>query len=171
MNMRKLTLLLAGVIILTAFPSCSRTQVENGDQKQKSETIKIVTFGGTVTEGTSAKLDLYYDCFQYGTTTVNRVKETQTWWAILERILTDWVDEDVEIVSSGVAGNSVAKGAARLEDDVLSHSPDYVLVMFGMDDALAGVKAENFRKDLEKIVKRLFMFRYKGKNQWGCCYD
>jgi len=153
--MRKLTLLLAGVIILTAFPSCSRTQVESEELKQKSEAIYIVAFGGTVTEGTSAKLDVLHDCFKWGTGEVNMVRKTQTWWSILERILTDWVEGDVEIISSGLAGNTAANGAARLEDDLLSHSPDYVLVMFGMDDALAGVEAETFRKDLEKIVNRI----------------
>ena len=116
---------------------------------------KIVTFGGTVTEGTSAKLDVFHDCFKWGTTTVNKVKETQTWWSILERILTDWVEGDIAIINSGSAGNTASNGAARLEDEVLSHSPDYVLVMFGLDDALAGVEADNFRKDLEKTVNRI----------------
>jgi len=67
----------------------SRTQEEGGDTKQKSEAIKVVVFGGTVTEGASAKLDVSQDCFKWGTTDVNMVKKTQTWWSILERILTD----------------------------------------------------------------------------------
>ena len=150
------TSFLTSIVLLTMFYSCGRTQEEDNkvtvDLKQKSEVIKIVTFGGTVTEGTSAKLDVLYDCFMWGTTTVNKVRETQTWWSILERILTDWVEEEVEIISSGLAGNTAANGVARLEDDVLSHSPDYVLVMFGMDDALADVGADSFRGDLEKIV-------------------
>ena len=149
------TLLLAGIVLLTMLYSCSRTQEEGGDLMQKSEAIKFVTFGGTVTEGTSAKLDVLYDCFVWGTTTVNKVRETQTWWAIMERILTDWVEGDVEIISSGLAGNTAANGIARLEDDILTHSPDYVLVMYGMDDALAGVEADNFRQDMEKIVNRI----------------
>ncbi len=152
------TLLLAGIVLLTTLYSCSRTKESaevTGEMKQKSEATKIVLFGGTVTEGTSAKLDLFHDCFKHGTNTVNKVRETQTWWSILERILTDWVDGEVEIICSGLAGNTVAKGAARLEYDVLSHSPDYVLVMFGMDDVLASVDAENFREDLEKVVNRI----------------
>ena len=153
------TLLLASILFFATLNSCGSMQEEDNmvteDLKQKSETIKVITFGGTVTEGTSAKLDLFYDCFQYGTTNVNNVKETQTWWSILERILTDWVEGDIEIISSGVAGNTIANGADRLEDDVLSHSPDYVLVMFGMDDVLAGVEADSFRGDLEKIVNRI----------------
>ena len=148
-------LLLVAIILLTIFYSCGRTQEESKNLKQKSEAIKIVTLGGTVMEGTSAKLDVLHDCIKWGTTTVNKVRETQTWWSILERILIDWAEGDVEIISSGLAGNTAANGIDRLENDVFSHSPDYVLVMFGMDDALAGVEADKFREDLEKIVNRI----------------
>ena len=148
-------LIMAPIVLLTMLFSCGRTQEESKNLNQKSEAIKIITFGGTVTEGTSAKLDLLHDCFKWGTTTVNKVRETQTWWSILERILTDWVEEDVEIISSGLAGNTAANGIIRLEDDVLSHTPDYVLVMFGLDDVLAGVEADSFRGDLEKIVDQI----------------
>ena len=130
--------------------SCKGTE-----DRETPVALKIVTFGGTVTEGTSAKLDVFHDCFQYGTTTVNKVRDTQTWWAISERILRDWVDGGVEVISAGSAGNTASRGVGRLEDDVLSHSPDLVLVMFGMDDALAGVEADNFREDLKKIVNRI----------------
>ena len=143
------TLLLIGVLLTSALYTCKGTA-----DREKPAALRIVTFGGTVTAGMSAKLDINHDCFQFGTTTVIKVRETQTWWAILERILTDWVEGEVEIISSGLAGNSVANGVARLEGDVLSHSPDYVLVMFGMDDALAGVEADSFKDDLEKIVNR-----------------
>ena len=154
-------LLLTSIVLVTMFYSCGRTQEESKNLKQNSEGIKVIVFGGTVAEGTSARLDINYDCFAWGTTTVNKVRETQTWWAILERILTDWVDGGVEIISSGLTGSTIANGVARLENDVLSHSPDYVLVMFGLDDALAGVEADSFRKDLEKIVNRII--EEKGK--------
>ena len=113
---------------------------------------KIVVFGDSVTTGTSAKLDVFHDCFQYGTTTVNTVREMQTWRSIAERILTDWVEDGVEVVNAGVAGETSSKGRARLERDVLSHAPDYVLVMFGAEDALAGVETGTFQENLEKIV-------------------
>ncbi|RKY89026.1 hypothetical protein DRQ15_09350 [candidate division KSB1 bacterium] len=114
--------------------------------------MKVVAFGDSVTVGTSAKLDVFHDCFQYGTTTVNMVRETQTWWSILERILSDWVREDVRVIGSGMAGDTSSKGLARLRRDVLSQSPDYVLVMFGVEDVLRGTETEAFRKNLEKIV-------------------
>ncbi|MCK4464536.1 MAG: hypothetical protein KAU83_02395, partial [Bacteroidales bacterium] len=136
------TLLLAGIVFLAiaTLYSCGRTQEEGGDTKQKSEAIKVIAFGGTVTEGTSAKLDINHDCFVWGTTEVNMVRKTQTWWAIMERVLRDWVEGGVEVINTGKEGGTVAEGLVRIDEDVLSHSPDYVLVMFGMDDALAGVE-------------------------------
>jgi lysophospholipase L1-like esterase len=113
---------------------------------------KIVVFGDSVTAGTSIKLDVFHDCFQYGTTTVNTVRETQTWRSIMERILSDWVDDGVEVINAGIAGSISSKGLARLERDVLSCSPDYVLVIFGVEDVLAGVETEAFRESLDKIV-------------------
>ena len=114
---------------------------------------RIAAFGDAVTVGTSAKLDVFHDCFQYGTTTVNMVRETQTWRSITERIIADWVEDGVEVINAGIAGGTSSKGLARLERDVLAHSPDYVLVLFGAEDALQGVEAEAFRENLEKIVE------------------
>ena len=119
-----LALLLAPIVLLTILNSCGKTQKESGDTKQKPEAIKVITFGGTVTEGTSAKLDLFHDCFQYGTTTVIKVRETQTWWAISERILRDWVDGGVEVINAGKVEDTVAEGLVRIDEDVLLQSPD-----------------------------------------------
>ena len=114
--------------------------------------IKIAAFGDAVTTGTSAKLDVFHDCFQYGTTTVNMVRESQTWRSIAARIMSDWVEGDVELISAGMAGDASSKALVRMERDVLSQSPDYVLMMFGAEDALQGVETAAFRENLEKIV-------------------
>ena len=59
----KSTLLLVSILFFATLNSCGSTQEE--DNK-----VKIVTFGGTVTEGTSAKLDVFHDCFKWRTTEV-----------------------------------------------------------------------------------------------------
>ena len=114
--------------------------------------IKIAAFGDAVTTGTSAKLDVFHDCFRYGTTTVNMVRETQTWRSITARIIADWIEGDVEMINAGVAGDTSSKGLARLEREVLSQSPDTVLVMFGAEDALQDVETATFRENLKNIV-------------------
>ncbi|MCD6347497.1 MAG: hypothetical protein J7L96_08780 [Bacteroidales bacterium] len=145
---------LVTILFIVLFTGCI-TQEEGTNSDQKSEATRIIAFGGTVTEGTSAKLDLFHDCFKWETNTVNKVRKTQTWWAIMERILRDWVEDGVEVINAGETGGTVAEGLARIDDDVLTHSPDYVLVMFGMDDAMAGVKGEDFKADLREIVDKI----------------
>jgi len=46
------TLLLASILFFITLNSCDNTQEESKNQKQKTEAIKIVTFGGTVPFGT-----------------------------------------------------------------------------------------------------------------------
>jgi lysophospholipase L1-like esterase len=113
---------------------------------------KIGAFGDAVTAGTSAKLDVFHDCFQNGTTTVNMVRETQTWCSIMARIMSDWIEDGVELINAGRSVDTSSKGLARMERDVLSNAPDYVLVQFGAEDALAGMEPAAFRANLEKIV-------------------
>lgn len=147
------TLFLTGVVLAAMIFACKGTG--NKVTENKSAAIKVVVFGDAVTAGTSAKLDVSQDCLKWGTTIVNMVRKTQTWWSILERILTDWVEGGTQVINAGKAGDTVTEGLIRIKEDVLSHSPNYVLVMFGSEDALAGITAEVFRENLEKIVKRL----------------
>jgi lysophospholipase L1-like esterase len=113
---------------------------------------KLIVFGDSVTAGTSAKLDVFHECFKYKTTYVNFVRESQTWHSILGRILADWAADDVEVVNAGMAGDTSKKALVRLKKSVLAPSPDYVLLMFGLEDVLQGIKPDEFRKNLETII-------------------
>jgi hypothetical protein len=120
-----------------------------------SDVFRIVVIGGGAAMGTSAKLDVLHDCFQFGTTNVNTVRETQTWWSILGRILSDWFDGDAEILNESVPGGFTAEEAIKKVEKVLSQSPDLVLFMFGQDEALSGIHTSVFRKGLENIIQKM----------------
>ncbi|MFH1007019.1 MAG: GDSL-type esterase/lipase family protein [Candidatus Latescibacterota bacterium] len=117
--------------------------------------IQMVVYGDSIAAGTSAKLDVFHNCFRHGTTVVNTVRETQTWRSIASRILTDWVGQEVSMAGAGVAGDTPTAGLARLEADVLSLVPDWVLVQFGTEEALAGGRVETFRDTLREIVAQI----------------
>ena len=114
---------------------------------------RLVAFGGSVAAGTSAKLDVMHDCFQYQTTTANTVRDTQAWWSILGRVLSDWVEGGVEVLSAGVEGERAKQALSRLNREVPTGSADYVLVLLGPEDALAGTDPERFRKSLDEVVQ------------------
>ncbi|RLF17314.1 MAG: hypothetical protein DRN06_04020 [Thermoprotei archaeon] len=61
---------------------------------------------------------------------------SHTWPAILGRILSSNLGEEVEVVNSGVNGDTTRLALARIDRDVFQHKPDLLLVMFGLNDAL-----------------------------------
>lgn len=62
----------------------------------------------------------------------------------------------VQVINAGISGDSAAGGAARLERDVLSFSPDLCIVCFGLNDATGGQAGlPDFRQALTEILDRL----------------
>ena len=116
--------------------------------------IRIAVLGGSVAAGTLAKLDVFHDCLQYGTDTPNKVRETQTWWSILGRILGDWVRNGVEIVNATMSGDTAEAALRRVKQGSVPKS-DYVLVLLGSDDALAAAESSAFEGHLANILQCL----------------
>lgn len=60
------------------------------------------------------------------------------------------------IINAGISGMTAPQGLARLEQDVLSHNPDLVVVCFGLNDAMTGSEyIENYTNALEQIFLTL----------------
>ena len=60
----------------------------------------------------------------------------------------------IEMINAGVSGNTTGQGMERMERDVLSHHPQLVVVMFGLNDVARGHGPEEFRAHLEEIIRR-----------------
>lgn len=54
-------------------------------------------------------------------------------------------------INAGVSGNTTVDALARLEKDVLSHKPDLVTIMFGLND-VTRVPLEEYRANLTSII-------------------
>jgi len=59
----------------------------------------------------------------------------------------------ITVRNAGISGDTSTGALARLERDVLSHKPQLVTVMFGMND-LVGTPLEAFKKNMVEIVSR-----------------
>ncbi|MFO0917891.1 MAG: SGNH/GDSL hydrolase family protein [Planctomycetaceae bacterium] len=59
----------------------------------------------------------------------------------------------VTVINAGISGNTTSDGLNRLDKDVLSHRPDLVTVMFGLNDMARGSK-ESYQANLKTIVER-----------------
>lgn len=62
-------------------------------------------------------------------------------------------DANVKVINAGISGHSTAEGLARLEKDVLSHTPDLVTISFGLNDVPRGAE-EVFRENLKALVAK-----------------
>jgi acyl-CoA thioesterase I len=59
----------------------------------------------------------------------------------------------VEVFNAGISGHTTTAGLERMDRDVIAHKPHLVVVMFGLNDILAGDK-KLYRSNLETIVRR-----------------
>jgi lysophospholipase L1-like esterase len=57
---------------------------------------------------------------------------------------------NLKLINSGIGGNTSSQGLERLDKDVLSHKPDFVLINFGMNDHVME------EKNKPKVAIKLF---------------
>lgn len=61
----------------------------------------------------------------------------------------------LEIINSGVSGDTTAAGLARLEEDVLDYEPDVVLITLGGNDLKNRVHVDTARANLAEIIQQI----------------
>ncbi len=86
------------------------------------------------------------------------------WANVLAALVSDFQDEPVALVNSGIGANVVStrsplydysgKPAAseRLDKHVIAHDPDLLIVSYGLNDARGGTPAELFRAELRALL-------------------
>jgi len=94
------------------------------------------------------------------------VNEAETYRHLLQTELSEAASMAVKVINAGLNSDTTKGALARLEQDVLRHKPDYVTIMFGVNDAgyyrpngpVAGTPRttkDDFRKNLRLIVERI----------------
>ncbi|EMY4795863.1 MULTISPECIES: SGNH/GDSL hydrolase family protein [Bacillus cereus group] len=70
----------------------------------------------------------------------------------LQEMFPNW-----KVVNAGVPGDNTFDALHRIEEDVLSHKPDFVTVFLGTNDAVSFSQEslQVYKENLEKIVKRI----------------
>ena len=115
--------------------------------------ITIVAFGDSITNGAG----------------IGDVTEKDTFRHHIQDDLSKITDDKFKtnVINAGVNGDITTTAIPRLERDVFSHKPDYVTVMFGVNDAgfyrpatdsMAGtprVSENDFRANLETIITQI----------------
>jgi len=72
-----------------------------------------------------------------------------------EMIGEEFPDARFSLINCGMPAGTARDGLYRLRRDVLDHNPDCVFVQFGINDAFSGYTPEEFRNNIEIIIKRI----------------
>lgn len=105
--------------------------------------VNIVAFGDSVTQGARE---------------LGVLKPRETYHYFLHQSLEEHFPlTTFNTINSGISGETVAQGSRRLEQDVLSHRPDLVLVAFGLNDAAEGLdQLHRFKEQLGEVVEQIY---------------
>ena len=120
---------------------------------QTTEGVTIACLGDSVTQGC---FECYIDGNGNGNTIFDQSKAYHAY--LREMLATLYPAVPINIINAGLSGGRALQGAERLERDVLRHSPDLVIVCFGLNDCgggLAGLDgyAESLRRIFDGILK------------------
>ncbi|MBD3182003.1 hypothetical protein GF312_06915 [Candidatus Poribacteria bacterium] len=112
--------------------------------------LTIVTLGNSITNGIREGVD-----------------EADTYRHILQQELSKAIKHEVKVINAGVNGDITTTAIGRLKKDVLKYNPDYVTIMFGVNDAgyyrpatdsmadTPRVSSINFKRNLEVIIQSI----------------
>ena len=105
---------------------------------EREGAITIVAFGDSVTHGAVADGEINYD--------------TVYWNRLRNKILAKKIFVPVNVINSGSGGVDARSSLMRFEHQVLSHSPDLVIICFGLNDVNG--ELDDYLSSLGKMFKK-----------------
>ena len=111
----------------------------------------IVVFGDSNTQGC-------FECFTNEQGQIDTVFESENAYGeklkhILQLL---YPKAQINLVNSGISGDSATTALKRIENAVLKYNPDLVIVSFGTNDACAGLKGlEQYKTAMDSIFAKL----------------
>lgn len=113
--------------------------------------ITIAFLGDSVTQGC-------FECYLTSPNSLETVFDYKSAYSTRVRELLNMLypSAQVNIINSGISGDSAPSGLNRLERDILRYNPDLVVVSFGLNDSSAGEQGlKQYADALEGIFARL----------------
>ena len=125
------------------------------EEKQKnliaSKPVTIAFLGDSVTQGC-------FECYLTSPTTLETVFDYKSAYSTRVREILNvlYPNVQINIINSGVSGDSAYVGLERLDRDVLSMNPDLVVVSYGLNDSASGIEnIDKYADALRSIFDRL----------------
>ena len=79
------------------------------------------------------------------------IKESQNWTTLLKSSFSK-EGKSLEIINSSISGDTTSGGLSRINRDLNTYKPDFVLVELGGNDALRGYPISRIKQNLLKII-------------------
>ena len=79
------------------------------------------------------------------------IKQSQNWTALMKSSFSK-EGKSLEIINSSISGDTTSGGLSRINRDLNTYKPDFVLVELGGNDALRGYPISRIKQNLLKIV-------------------
>ena len=130
--------------------------LEKCGQKQRglkaNPPVTVVTFGDSVTQGC-------FECYRKENGSLETVFDTQSSYGerLKKMLNTMYPSVQVNLINSGISGDSVIGGLERINRDVLRYSPDLVIVGYALNDAsvFGRERIGEYEEKLRAIVKKI----------------
>lgn len=74
---------------------------------------------------------------------------------LIDTALTEIFGDNLHIVNSGISGHTIQDMSNRLDDDVISHNPDLVVINSGINDVGHNVSSEEFKSTYSDVIERI----------------
>ncbi|MBQ8596690.1 MAG: SGNH/GDSL hydrolase family protein [Lachnospiraceae bacterium] len=121
----------------TAFAEGNLSRLAKAMRKaENGEKITVAVIGGSITEGYSAS------------------SKAGSWAALFYQWWTEcFPDAEINYVNAGVGGTSSYLGVHRVQEDVLDHNPDVVVVEFSVNDQTGFFHKKSYDNLVRRILK------------------
>lgn len=115
-----------------------------------NKAVTIAFLGDSVTQGC-------FECYLTSPESLETVYDYKSAYSTRVKEILNFLYPAVQInvINAGISGDFAASGLNRLERDVLTYSPDLVVVSYGLNDSCQGGGAEAYGKTLGEIFKRI----------------
>ena len=97
--------------------------------------VTIVAFGDSITAGFAVR------------------RGFPSYWK--QMLAEKYPEASIEMINSGISGDTSMDGLARLDYSVLSYEPDLITINFGINDCVLGLCLEEFEANFVEMVRRI----------------
>jgi len=102
---------------------------------QAGADVTIVAFGDSITAGFAVR------------------RGFPSYWK--QMLAEKYPEACIEMINSGISGDTSMDGLARLDYSVLSYEPDLITINFGINDCVLGLGLEEFEANFVEMVRRI----------------